>query len=96
MILTGSLSATDAQVSETDAKGHLIMDIDGPRLINQVALRNRFWNRMLSPVDPKKPALWCDERGDGAFRGFFKNPISPLSSLRIRTEDDGERLKKSA
>ncbi len=96
IILTGSLSATDAWVSRTDATGHPILDINGPRLINQVALRNRFWDRMLVPLAPQKPALWCDEAGNGAFRGLFKDPICPLAPRRIRTDPDGDGLQKSA
>ena len=74
LLLTGSLSATDALVPRTDSEGRLIIVEKEPEMLNQIGIRNRFWGRMLAQEIPGKPPLWCDEKGAGAFRGFFKRP----------------------
>lgn len=97
LILTGSLSSTDALVPHTDADGRPVPGPSGPRLMNQVALRNRFWRRMLLPTDREKPVLWCDAKGSGAFRGRFRDPCAQQAEGRILAERISEApLKKSA
>lgn len=91
LILTGSLSATDALVPRTDPEGRPLLGPDGPLLMNQVALRNRFWGRMLSPTETEKPPLWCDEAGNGAFRGRFTDPFSSQPFCRILAEPAQKR-----
>jgi len=83
LILTGSLSSTDALVPKTDGNGRPLMGSEGPLFMNQVALRNRFWSRMIAPLSPGKPALWCDHEGNGAFRGRFKDPHGGRACPRI-------------
>lgn len=96
LILTGSLSSTDALVPRTDSDGKPVMGSEGPELMNQVALRNRFWNRMLNPVTMDKPALWCDEQGNGAFRGRFRTPAPTPSPRHILLECLEYPVQKSA
>ncbi|BCS97057.1 hypothetical protein DSLASN_26890 [Desulfoluna limicola] len=86
LILKGSLSSTDAFVPKTDSEGRPVLGSEGPELMNQVALRNRFWNRMLAPVTMGKPALWCDDKGNGAFCGLFRNPAPTPSPRHILVE----------
>ncbi len=96
LILTGSLSSTDALVSRTDADGRPVMGSEAPLLMNQVGIRNRFWGRMLLPSDLKQPVLWCDEKGNGAFRGRFKDPLHARNEDRIRAEQPAAPLLRSA
>ena len=96
LILTGSLSSTDALVPRTDSDGRPVMGSEGPELMNQVDLRNRFWNRMLDPVSSDKPALWCDEQGNGAFRGLFRNPAPTPYPRHILVKSLDFPLQKSA
>jgi len=86
LILTGSLSSTDAIVPQIDAEGRPLMGAQGPLLMNQVALRNRFWSRMLQPTGGKKPVLWCNTEGNGAFRGQFRDPHHDRACHRILAE----------
>jgi len=98
LILTGSLSSTDALVPRTDAEGCPLMGTQGPLLMNQVALRNRFWSRMLMPTDGKGPTLWCDTQGNGAFRGQFRDPHHNRDCRRILAAPlpPGQRYQQSA
>ena len=75
MILKGKLSSTDARVVKTDESGFTVSNHEGPILINQIAIRNRFWTRMLAEESPGQRVLWCDEEGNGAFRGRFRDPL---------------------
>lgn len=96
LVLTGSLSSTDALVTRTNLHGRPMMGPEGPVMMNQVALRNRFWGRMLSPVTEDKPALWCDKKGNGAFRGQFQDPLPCPNTHQILAECLEWPVQKSA
>lgn len=96
LILTGSLSSTDSLVPKIDPDGRPVMGPKGPIVMNQVALRNRFWSRMLFPVAEDKPPLWCDEKGNGAFRGQFKDPLPCPDTHHILAEQLKWPVQKSA
>ncbi|VVS94113.1 hypothetical protein [Desulfoluna spongiiphila] len=98
LILTGSLSSTDAVVPRTDTEGRPMMGSQGPLMMNQVALRNRFWSRMLRPVEDNRPVLWCDAEGNGAFRGQFRDPHHKRACRRILAETlpSDQRCRQSA
>lgn len=83
----GSLNSGDAFTPQTGPDGKILFEIkNGQRkmkMINQIKRRNRFWESMTAPIDSKTSVLKCDEKGNGAFTGFFKNPLLKNSSKKI-------------
>ena len=96
LILTGSLSSTDAWVPQINDRGCPVVEENGPKWFNQVDLRNRFWSRMLSPIHPQSPTLWCDKKGNGAFRGVFTDPLPPEAPRHLFEEQQDTPFQKSA
>lgn len=83
----GSLNSGDAFTPQTDSDGKLIFEIkNGQRnikMLNQIKRRNRFWAGMIKPVDNGASPLKCDESGNGAFNGYFKDPLLNCISNKI-------------
>lgn len=85
--LFGSLNSGDAFTPETADDRSLIHETSNGqqriKLINQIQRRNHFWEGMLEAFDKKTPALSCDDKGNGAFRGYFKDPLFNGISKKI-------------
>ncbi len=83
----GSLNSGDAFTPQTDSTRKLICEtINGQKkikMLNQIKRRNRFWKGMVNPLDNATSTLTCDKSGNGAFKGYFKDPLLNLVSGKI-------------
>ncbi len=83
----GSLNSGDAFTPRTDSDRKLIYEtINGQKkinMLNQIKRRNRFWLGMIKPLENTTSTLTCDESGNGAFKGYFKDPLLNLVSEKI-------------
>ena len=70
ILLRGSLSSVDGVMHDPRSNPDFL-NLGQLEQIPNVERRNRFWQRMLDPVDQH---FECDEKGDGWFKGTFVDP----------------------
>ncbi len=90
LLVFGSMNSGDAFSPITDSSRQILIEQfesqPKPVMINQIERRNRLWMSILSPDGKTAPVFTCDDKGNGAFSGYIKDPLEDKSLDKIAVE----------